>query len=325
MPTPRFTSLLAPHTRVTEEQLATEEAILTLGQSLRALNRRRFLTTLAAAGAAVTLGAKAAEAQSAAPATQTVIDTLNFALNLEFFEAEFYSYGATGKSLAQSVSAGTITGTAPTITNTTVQNPPQVSLSGNELAVATALMQDEAHHIALLQSTITSLGGTPIGEPAIDYSAGGTMPAITTDVAFFAAARQFTTLGNSAYMGGANNLVSNTKVLGVAGQILGAEGQHNGVINYLCALLGISPEQDKKIDAQDVPPNGFAQIFTITPLVGYNQSFPNDGPAMGILRTPQQVLGVAYGVSTPATTTPQTGVTKGGFFPSGLNGNIVST
>ena len=330
----RFTSLLAPHTKVTEEQLATEEGILALGQNLRAINRRRFLTTMAAASAvataAGTLGTRSAEAQSTAP---SVADVLNFALNLEFLEAEFYSYGYNGMSLAQNVATSSVTGatgpipaTIPAITTSNVLHPPSVTLTGNQQAVCLALLLDEAHHIATLQTAIANMTDTAITEPTIDFSAGGTMPAITTNTAFFAAARQFTTLGNSAYMGAGADLISNTAVLQVAAQILGAEAQHQGVVNYLCATLGITPTQDTMIDAQDVPPNGYSALFTITSVTSYTGNpAPNNGPAIGIARTPQQVLGVAYGVSKPTTTTPTAGVVKGGFFPNGVNGNIKST
>jgi hypothetical protein len=317
-----FTSLLAPHAKVSGDELATEEGILNLGRNLQALNRRRFLSTLAAVTSMAAAGAlttSQAEAQTAAP---SITDVLNFALNFEYLEAEFYCYGGYGTSLAASVANGTITANPPAVAASNVVAPPAVTLIGNQLAVAQALFMDEAHHIALLQQTITGLGGTYITEPTIDFSAGGTMPAVTTNIAFFAASRQFTALGNSAYAGAAADLISNPSVLTAAGQILGAEAQHLGVVNYLCATLGILPASaggpDKQIDAQDVPPNGTAAIFTITP----STATP---PASGIARTPQQVLGVAYGVSTSATTTPATGVTSGGFFPKGVNGNVVST
>ena len=336
MPKAVFTSLLAPHTRVTEEQLATEEGILAFSQNVRALNRRRFLSTLAMAGTLATAASfvSGAEAQAQTVSTPPINDVLNFALNFEFLEAEFYSYGFNGQSLAANVAASAtsgasnpITPTVPTLTASNVENPPQVTLTGNQLAVVQGLLQDEAHHIALLQSTISANGGTPITEATIDFSAGGAIPAVTTAIAFFAATRQFTALGNSAYAGAAADLISNVEILTAASQILGAEAQHLGVVNYLCAMLGILPSSaggpDQQIDAQDVPPNGTASIFTVTPIPSpVTSSAP---PASGIARTPQQVLGVAYGVSTPSTTTPTAGTTKGGFFPNGVMGNITST
>ncbi len=67
------------------------------------------------------------------------------------------------------------------------------------------------------------------------------------------------------------------------------------------------------IDAQDVPPSS-SNYFTVLPTT-----------ALSPARNPQQVLGVAYGVSTASTTTPPTGTTMGGFFPNGFNGNVKST
>jgi hypothetical protein len=67
------------------------------------------------------------------------------------------------------------------------------------------------------------------------------------------------------------------------------------------------------VDAIDVPPST-SNYFTVLPQT-----------ALSPARTTSQVLGIVYGVSTAATTTPPTGITSGGFFPNGLNGNIKST
>jgi hypothetical protein len=293
-----YQSLLCPAQNVTEDQLQTDRNLLAFERSTAGLNRRSFLSVLtsaAALGALGVAGTRSAQAQSAVPITAV----LNFALNLEYLEANFYSLVSTGSPIPASVQlagAGALTGGLTKIT-----------LDATTQAIAVALAKDELNHIQLLQSAISSLGGTPIPQPAINFGAKG---AITTQAQFLAAARQFTALGGSAYAGSAMLLVSNASVLTTAAQILGAEGQHAGALNYQCVRQGIvSPA----IDAQDVPPTT-ANYFTVAPVT-----------ALAPARNTSQVLGVAYGVSTAATTTPATGVTMGGFFPLGVNGTVKST
>ena len=288
-----FQSLLSPHEKVSAEQLETDRRILAFDLALPHLNRRGFLGAMLSAAALATAGESKLYAQSV-----SVSDVLNFALNLEYLEANFYLYVTTGTGLSSSLNGN----------GAAVQGAPgKLALDANTLAVVQALAQDEVNHIAQLRAAVTSLGGTPIAQPAINLAAHGT---ITTQAQFLAAARQFTALGGSAYVGGAQLLVSNPAVLTTASQILGAEGQHAGVVEYLCVTQGIvSPA----FDAQDVPPTA-TNYITVDAV-----------HALSPLRSPQQVLGVAYGTSTAATVTPPSGVTSGGFFPSGVNGNVKST
>jgi len=293
-----FRSLLCPTETVTEEQLATERNYIALDRSLQYLNRRGFLSALAGAAATASIaGARSAEAQStAAPA---IADVLNFALNLEYLEANFYLYVATGSGLpAADMGTGGVA---------VAGAPRKLALDASTQAVALALATDEKNHVELLRTAITSLGGTPIPQPLINLSAMG---AITTQQLFLAAARQFTALGGSAYIGSAQYLVSNTSVLTTAAQILGAEGQHAGSLNFLCSQQGVT---SPAIDAQDVPPTS-SSYFTL-----------NTTNALAPARTTSQVLGVAYGISTPTTTNPTAGRALGAFFPNGVNGNIKST
>ncbi len=291
-----FKSLLCPSERVTEEQYDTDRRIVAFDKTIAHLNRRGFLgAMLSTAAAAALLSARGADAQIATPA---ITDVLNFALNLEYLEANFYLYCSSGAGLTSAQN-----GSGPAVQGA----PGKLPLDAGTQALCQQLALDEMNHIAGLRTVITTLGGTAIAQPLINLSANGP---VTTQAQFLSATRQFTSLGASAYVGSAQYLVSNTTVLTTASQILGAEGQHAGAVNYLCVTQGVvSPA----IDALDVPPSA-ANYFTVLA-----------NTALAQVRTTSQVLGVVYGKSTPTTTTPAVGTTVGGFFPSGLNGNIKST
>ncbi len=310
MPRKLVQSPLCPTEKVTEEQLATDLAVLDLDKTIHSVNRRSFfssLTALGAATAAAGLLTYTPTAKAQAAGGPSILDVLNFALNVEYLEANLYIAASGSDPIPNGFGAGApITGA-----------PAKLNLDAQTLATFQNLALDEVHHIELLRTLIYQLGGTPINQPVIDYSLGGKM-SITTQAQLLAVSRQFTAVGNSAYAGGAQYLVGNVFVLTGAGQILGAEAQHLGGLNVLCNMQGVvSP----KLDTLDYPP--------VAPNVEYFTLTPNDalttGPALGPLRTPQQVLGIVYGVTTPGTTTPMAGVTKGGFFPQGVNGTVHST
>ena len=307
MPKKLVTSPLCPSEKVTEEQLATDLAVLELDKSIHTLNRRSFFSSLTALGAATAAAgllayAPAAKAQAAGP---SIVDVLNFALNLEYLEANLYISVSGSDPIPNGFGGGApITGA-----------PGKLNLDAQTLATFQNLALDETHHIELLRTLIYQLGATPINQPALDYTLGGKM-AITTQAQLLAVTRQFTSVGASAYTGGAQYLVINPLILTGASQILGAESQHMGGVNVLCALQGVVSPAVDTLDYPPVPPNKY---FVLTPTT------EPTGPALGPIRTPSQVLGIVYGVSTATTTAPPAGITSGGFFPKGLNGNVKST
>jgi len=87
-------------------------------------------------------------------------DILNFALNLEYLEAEFYTYATTGKSIT-SFGIGTkgrANGANPAEGATTVGGK-QVNFSDNELFtrdLATQIGSDERAHVVLLRGALGS-------------------------------------------------------------------------------------------------------------------------------------------------------------------------
>ena len=256
-------------------------------------SRRGFAKMLGMAGAGMgALFTKDASAQS----TPTINDAaiLNFALNLEYLEAEFYTYALTGQSIS---SMGiSISGQGNSGATTGGQ---QVNFFNNStLALSVAqIAADERAHVTLLQSAITSLGAMPIAKPAINLNALSS--GFQSQEAFIALARAFEDVGVSAY-GGAAPLISSSAILGYAARILATEAEHSGNLRLHAALY---QAPTAALDGADypAPPTGTRFI-------------PTNALGLTAIRTPGQVLNLVYG--------GQTGVTSGGFFPSGVNGTL---
>ena len=291
------TSLLLQDERSPQDQIVGEPMLPTVSRSASALNRRRFLSTLGIAGAAAGTLAATGCTSGLAPltpvSTPTALDVLNFALNLEYLEASFYAYISTGSGLPAAdmgSNPGAVSGGAKvTFTNTTVAS------------VAAQLATDEREHVELLRSTITAAGGTPVSMPALNLAAMG---AVTSDATFLTAARQLETVGVSAYAGGAQYLVSNPTAVLYGAQILDTESQHESFLRQLCISLGVA---SPAVDSLDIAPSATA-VFNTSSTSG-----------LYTIRTTSQVLQLVYAAS------GQTGVSKGGFFPNGLNGNIATS
>ena len=131
--------------------------------------RRDFLRSLGigAAGAAA-FGATALD-QSAAQAAQADLDVkeiLEFALNLEYLEAEFYLRAANGSGLSPSLigpNPGMVTGGAEVHFTS-----PLVKAYAQEIA------DEEMKHVEFLRAALTALTGSVIGRPALNLSSSFT-------------------------------------------------------------------------------------------------------------------------------------------------------
>ena len=262
------------------------------------LSRRSFtkgigLTAAGLAGATVlggtVLKAATAQAQQYDSSTNLTIsdtDVLNFALNLEYLEAEFYLMATWGTTL---VGAGILTESETTGPTTGGRKVPGIASSPFAFA-ASGLRTDEVNHVKYLRS---ALGSAAVKKRAINLNALGYGFSSPSD--FLKLGRQFEDVGVSAYAGAAP-LITNPTYLEAAARILGTEAEHAGALRFACVYWGVN---SPAVDNLDVPPTS-------------SHPFDVDSNSLAIARTTAQVLNVVY----------HGGGCSGGFYPAGMNGNI---
>ncbi|WP_230631711.1 ferritin-like domain-containing protein [Sphingomonas sp. Leaf37] len=188
-------------------------------------------------------------------AVSTDVAVLNFALNLEYLEAQFYSYAAFGMGLPAASLTGTGTQGA-VVTGSGAGFPRAVDFTGDPLIgqYAREIAYDEIAHVNFLR---TALGSAAVAQPAINISG-------TADGAFSAAARAagvitgatatfdpylnptnfllgayiFEDVGVTAYKG-ASPVIS-AMYLDAAAGILAAEAYHAGLVRTILYARGVT-------------------------------------------------------------------------------------
>ena len=254
-------------------------------------NRRRFVANLGIAGVAAVSVAKM-KGQSMSGVTD--VDIVNFALNLEYLEAEFYTISTQGKTIDQ-VGIGIDGAGTPGSTS-----------GGKLVAFADApnymkeaawqIGEDERAHVTLLRGALSAAGAPFVSKPAINLNALGFGFGDYRE--FFDLARIFEDIGVSAY-GGAAPLLTSKDILGAAARILAAEAEHVGIVRLQVACL-ILPTT--ALDGLDIiPPPSGTRLASL------------DSNGLSAVRTPGQVLALAYGAPN---------ANCGGFFPNGVNGAL---
>jgi hypothetical protein len=232
------------------------------------------------------------------------VDILNFALNLEYLEAEFYTYATTGKSIT-SFGVGTkgrANGDNPANGGTT-KGGTKVSFSREESIlhdIATQIGADERAHVVLLRG---ALGLSAVAMPNIDLSALGFGFGNQND--FLRAARILEDIGVTAYSGAAG-MLKTPDIIAAAAGLLGAEAEHAAAIRTHIARLKIATTAMDGVDLVPPPSGEARQVLSIK---------ASDG--LIATRTASEVLYLAFG--------GKAGMKLGGFFPTGLNGTITSS
>ncbi len=255
------------------------------------------------------------------------VDILNFALNLEYLEAQFYQYAVFGKGLPESQLNGTGTRGQVTGGHAVPFKDPVVAQYAREIA------QDEAQHVAFLRS---ALGSAAVAQPDIDVgtamngafssaaraagliSAGQTFDPYASDEAFLLGAFIFEDVGVTAYKGAAPLITSKTYLEAAAG-ILAAEAYHAGLVRTVLYSKGLQTPSlrtsaDAISNARDSLDGSSDDDQGITGTADTSNIVPLDSNGIAFSRTPGQVLNIAYLTKGAAS--------KGGFFPSGVNGNL---
>ena len=293
-------------------------------------DRRSFLKAAGVAGlgtvGAVALSGANVQSASAAPTDAEISDAavLNFALNLEYLEAQFYSYAYFGKGLDASLLTGT---TDPGV----VTGGKKVKFKTDAIKdYAEEIANDEIAHVTFLR---TALGGAKVSMPDIDLKASFTAAARAADLIsskqtfdpfanennFLLAAFIFEDVGVTAYKGAAP-LINNKTYLDAAAGILAVEAYHAGIVRsalYRKELWTETRKISNLRDAVDGTTDANGRVADDDQKIRVDKTaniVPTDANGLVYSRAAADVLNIVY-------LTP-TQVTKGGFYPSGVNGGI---
>lgn len=276
--------------------------------------RRAFLRNigLGMTAAAVFGGASAMPDLSEAAAPSDA-DILNFALNLEYLEAEFYLRAAFGRGLGKMDTTGS--GRLGRVFGGRAVNFPRKSLVreyAREIAV------DEEAHVKFLRA---GLGGARVARPAINIDKafrdaanaaglGTNFDAYANENNFSLAAFIFEDVGVTAYKGAARFL-QNKDFLEAAAGILAVEAYHAATIRSLLYARGFVNEAGAISDLRDSVDGSGNRDQGIWKAGGAN-IVPADPNGIAYSRSARQVLNIVYLGNQE----------EGGFFPNGLNGSI---
>jgi hypothetical protein len=329
----------------------------------KALSRRSFLASAGAVAATAAVagcssnGTTTPVTTTPTTTTYTDADVLNFALNLEYLEAQFYLYAATGAGLAGTDTAApsgyTGTYTEGTVTAGSAAAVP--GLTSAQQQILNEIAFEEQSHVQFLRA---ALGPAAVPMPSIDLSFFGPLAVAATITTaptgtgsfnpfssfdyFLVGAFIFEDVGVTAYSGAAP-LISAAGVasgyLTAAAGILAVEAYHAAYVRtsltgraiasgstaypYLGAANLVEKLRATLTVGKSAAPSTAGSVETLLTLPT-SASTPSaivaadPTTAVGFARTVNQVHHIVYG-------SPTVGVKSGGFFPNGTNSIFATT
>jgi hypothetical protein len=311
--------------------------------------RRKMLALGGAALAGLAFaGVKLAEGQSTPAYTDS--DILNFALNLEYLESQFYTLATAGTTI-DTAGIGIGAGTSATGGGTVVTKPggPGSCLVPWTIpaiqAYATETAQEERNHVTFLRGALSTAA---VAQPNLDLynsfntlaTAAGiasTFDPFANDLDFLIGAYIFEDVGVTAYSGAAPLLTTPANLAAAAG-ILGVEAYHAGLVRTSIFIAdptgslglqgytqeisatrnkldGVATVDDIGVGFQTVSVEATGTTNGAATIVDAQTGSPNYSKTYS--RSTTQVLQIVTGNATA----PATGVKfMGVFFPTGLNG-----
>ena len=248
---------------------------------------------------------------------------LNFALNLEYLEAEYYLRATRGTGLSTTdIGSGTSTTGANAGTVTVKSGSTVVPFSAAIGDYAAEIAGDEEKHVKFLRS---ALGAAAVAQPNIDLlnsfnaaavaaGIGASFDPFANDLSFLIGAFVFEDVGVTAYKGAAR-LLKNKDYLEAAAGILAVEAYHAGAIRTLLSSPAFSAGIDAANKISDLRDgaDGAADLDQGVTLNGASNLVPTGANSIVFGRNTSQVLNIVYLGTSP---------TGGGFFPNGTNGAI---
>ena len=260
----------------------------------------------------------------------------NFALNLEYLEAEFYRRGVDGQGLPSEL----------------IGPNPGAVLGGRRVQFRTPwiaemfaeITEDETNHVRFIRQTISSSPLIEINRPVIDLQTsfrmlgsqaglGPNFDPFADEESYILGAFIFEDVGVTAYAGGSDLIADDDSIEAAAG-ILAIEAYHAGAIRATIAemdprMIAAADGIARARGAAESPNNQRPNRTTVNTVPGPKEQLisagevfpgeivisPTDPQGRSFPRPPQDVLNIVF-------MNPDKEARRGGFFPDGVQGVV---